>query len=140
MIENIINTIIQEDFLLNYVKEEIENYLREVKMLVADKKYYVAKRKNNDLLFVNYLIDEAMVKSILMSLNIYDFCKIVDNEHLDYPDEKLYIFSKKINLDYRYIECSKDVSLYIKLNKIDDKYCVVVSFHEQEYPLKTYFI
>ena len=35
----------------------------------------------------------------------------------------------------RYGDSEETVSLYIKFNKLTNRYVVVISFHKQEYPL-----
>lgn len=39
----------------------------------------------------------------------------------------------------RFGNSDKLVSLYIKFNKLENCYVIVVSLHEQKYPLKYYF-
>ncbi|OUP24586.1 hypothetical protein B5F27_16180 [Faecalibacterium sp. An192] len=53
--------------------------------------------------------------------------------------ETLYIFGKELELLERFGSEKKLVSLYIKFNKLDGNYVIVVSFHEAHYPLKKYF-
>ena len=49
------------------------------------------------------------------------------------------VFGKEIDLIKRFEEKSEMVPLYIKFNKIEDKFLIVVSFHKQKYPLVYYF-
>ena len=51
----------------------------------------------------------------------------------------LWIFGKNVNLIGRFSGVEKVVGLYIKFNKLENKYVIVVSFHEQKHPLTYYF-
>lgn len=80
-----------------------------------------------------------MAKDILMGLTATDFSERLQNEHEGYEDEMLYVFGKDVELLERMGNESKTVSLYIKFNKLDNCYVIVVSLHEQKYPIKYYF-
>lgn len=49
------------------------------------------------------------------------------------------LFGKDVKLVERFGNSDKLVSLYIKFNKLENCYVIVVSLHEQKYPLKYYF-
>ena len=103
-----------------------------------DGKFRIALNSNrltNLSLFDEYLINEESVKSILLNLTVYDFCEKVQNKHANFNHEWLYVFGKEIDLIKRFEEKSEMVPLYIKFNKIEDKFLIVVSFHKQKYPL-----
>lgn len=85
------------------------------------------------------MIDEAKAKRILLSLTPADFSEIRQNEHKGFEHEQLYIFGKDVRLLERYGMEEKTVPLYIKFNKRDDCFLIVISFHEQQYPLTYYF-
>lgn len=85
------------------------------------------------------LFDEERIKSILLDLTEDDFCEKVQNKHVKFQNEWLYIFGKEISLMKRYEEKSEVVPLYIKFNMIEDKFVIVISFHKQKYPLVYYF-
>lgn len=122
--------------------EDIEQYLKEVKHAVRQGKYRIErnkKRKDNLALYKNYVIDEAKTKQIILELTVYDFCATVQNEHSGFEHEKLYIFGKDVRLLQRFGAKAKTVSLYIKFNKLENRYVIVISFHEQRYPLKYAF-
>lgn len=107
-----------------------------------DGKFRIALNSNrltNLSLFDEYLINEEGVKSILLNLTVYDFCEKVRNKHTKFDYEWLYIFGKEIHLIRRFEEKSEMVPLYIKFNKIEDKFLIVISFHKQKYPLIYYF-
>lgn len=123
-------------------ESEINEYLGEAKKLILDGKFRIALNSNrltNLSLFDEYLLNEESVKSILLNLTVYDFCEKVQNKHANFNHEWLYIFGKEINLMKRFEEKSEMVPLYIKFNKIEDKFLIVVSFHKQKYPLVYYF-
>ncbi|MBQ7429375.1 hypothetical protein [Butyrivibrio sp.] len=124
-------------------KKDIENYLSEVKTAITNNRYLIArnnKRTDNIDLFLDYVIDEAKAKEILLSLTAMDFSEILQNEHKDFEHEKLYVFGKDVNLLERNGTEERKVSLYIKINKLENSFVIVISFHEQRYPLRYYFI
>ena len=123
-------------------ESEINDYLGEAKKLILDGKFRIALNSNrltNLSLFDEYLINVESVKSILLNLTVYDFCEKVQNKHANFNHEWLYVFGKEIDLIKRFEEKSEMVPLYIKFNKIEDKFLIVVSFHKQKYPLVYYF-
>lgn len=123
-------------------ESEINDYLGEAKKLILDGKFRIALNSNrltNLSLFDEYLLNEESVKSILLNLTVYDFCEKVQNKHANFNHEWLYVFGKEIDLIKRFEEKSEMVLLYIKFNKIEDKFLIVVSFHKQKYPLVYYF-
>ncbi|WP_302540326.1 hypothetical protein [Holdemanella biformis] len=123
-------------------ESEINDYLGEAKKLILDGKFRIALNSNrltNLSLFDEYLINEESVKSMLLNLTVYDFCEKVQNKHANFNHEWLYVFGKEIDLIKRFEEKSEMVPLYIKFNKIEDKFLIVVSFHKQKYPLVYYF-
>ena len=73
MIEKTKNHIIYsaEDKVLRIDKEDIEQYLFEVKEAVINDRYRLdrnARRQDNINLFLDYVIDEAKAKEIILSL------------------------------------------------------------------------
>ena len=50
-----------------------------------------------------------------------------------------YTFLGKMELLERMGDAVRTVSLYIKFNKLDNCYVIVVSMHEQRYPIRYYF-
>ena len=123
-------------------QKDIEQYLSEVKQAVEEGRYRIdrnARRQDNISLFLNYVIDEAKAKEIILSLTVMDFSEILHNEHKGYEHEKLYVFGKDVILLERNGKEEKTVSLYIKFNKLDNRFVIVISFHEQKYPIRYYF-
>ena len=127
-----------EDEVLNIDQKDIEQYLSEVKDAVEMDNYRIdrnARRQDNINLFLNYVIDEAKAKEIILNLTVMDFSEILQNEHSGYEHEKLYVFGKDVTLLERNGTEEKTVSLYIKFNKLENCFVIVISFHEQKYPL-----
>ena len=82
-------------------ESEINDYLGEAKKLILDCKFRIALNSNrltNLSLFDEYLINEESVKSILLNLTVYDFCKKVQKKHENFNHEWLYFFGKEFNL------------------------------------------
>lgn len=127
---------------MNIERESIEQYLLEVKESVKKDKYRLdhnSRRQDNIKLFLDYVIDEAKVKEVILDLDTQDFSTILQNEHKVFEHEKLYVFGKDIILLERNGTEEKTVSLYIKFNKLENCFVIVILFHEQKYPLTYYF-
>jgi hypothetical protein len=132
-----------EDRIMNNItQEEIEEYLSDVKKAVSEDRYRLdrnSRRQDNIDLFINYVIDESKAKDIILSLEVMDFSEIVQNEHVGFEHEMLYIFGKDVQLLERTGTEEVTVSLYIEFNKLENNYVIVISFHEQHYPSNYYF-
>lgn len=127
---------------MNITKTDIDIYLSEVKAAILQNQYRIemnSRRQDNINLFFTYILDETMAKDILLSLSVNDFSEVLQNDHKGYEHELLYVFGKDLELLERISGSSKSVSLYIKFNKIENSFVVVVSLHEQKYPMKYYF-
>lgn len=127
---------------MNITLKDIEIYLEEVKKSIRSNRYRIERnshRQDNLNLFFDYVIDETMEKDILLSLTVTDFSEVLHNEHKGYEHELLYVFGKDVTLLERTGNSSKTVSLYIKFNKLDHCYVIVVSLHEQKYPIRYHF-
>ena len=123
-------------------RKDIEQYLDEVKDAVEKDNYRLdrnARRQDNINLFLDYVIDEAKAKDIILSLTVSDFSEILQNKHVGYEHERLYVFGKDVVLLERNGTEEKTVSLYIKFNKLENCFVIVISFHEQKHPLTYYF-
>lgn len=123
-------------------QKDIEQYLSEVKDAVEKNDYRLARnarRQDNIDLFLDYVIDEAKAKEIILSLTVMDFSEVRQNEHKGYEHENLYVFGKDVVLLERNGTEEKTVSLYIKFNKLENCFVIVISFHEQKHPLTYYF-
>lgn len=127
---------------MNKRLKEIEQYLSGVKDAVRKNRYRIErnlKRQDNIDLFLDYVIDEAKAKEIILSLQPEDFSEILQNEHKGFEHELLYVFGKDVILLERNGTQEKTVSLYIKFNRLENRFIIVVSFHEQKYPLTYLF-
>ncbi|MCM1288479.1 MAG: hypothetical protein NC240_09235 [Clostridium sp.] len=144
MIEKKENQImdVMEDNVLSINKKDIEQYLSEVKEAVENDRYRLdrnVRRQDNINLFLDYVIDEEKAKEIILSLTTMDFSEILQNEHKGFEHERLYVFGKDVILLERNGTEEKTVSLYIKFNKLEKCFVIVISFHEQKHPLTYYF-
>lgn len=78
---------ISRDRILEVTLNDIETYLSEVKTAVNNGRYRIdqnSRRQDNLDLFLNYVIDEAKAKEILLSLSVTDFSEVLRNEQ-KYP-------------------------------------------------------
>ena len=127
---------------MNLSVSDVENYLEAVKCAVKARRYRLdmnVKRPDNRKLFQTYSLTEEDAENIILDLNAMDFSDAVPNEHVGYEHETLYIFGKEVLLIERYGTAEKLVPLYIKFNKLDNEFVIVISFHEQRHPLTCYF-
>lgn len=127
---------------MDITQNDIDIYLAEVKDAIRKNRYRIernSRRQDNINLFLDYVIDENMAKDILLGLTATDFSEILQNEHKGYEHERLYVFGKDVELLERIGNACRIVSLYIKFNKLENCYVIVVSLHEQKYPIKYYF-
>ena len=106
--------------------KEIERYLSDLKDAVKKNRYRIERNFKK-------------AKEIILSLTPYDFSGILQNEHKGYEQERLYVFGKDVTLLERSGSAEKQVSLYMKFNKLENCFVIVISFHEQKYPLTYYF-
>lgn len=120
-------------------RETVACYLADVKEAVRTNRYVVSARPVNEELFEDYIFNEERQKEILLDLCVEDFCHTLKNEHPAYAHEILYVFGKDVRLLPRFGGGEVTVSLYIKFNKYEDNYTVVISFHEQKHLLKYMF-
>ncbi len=118
--------------------EEIEKYIAGVKASVRAGRYRIdvsRKRQANLDLYKDYVIGETGSKDILMNLTADDFCEAVKKKHMGFEQEILYIFGKDVKLWQRFGTEEEKVSLYIKFNRLDSRFVIVVSFHKQIRPV-----
>ncbi|MFM9414126.1 hypothetical protein ACKQTC_07075 [Peptococcus simiae] len=123
---------------MDITEKEVETYLEEAKALIRDGDYRIARnanRSDNNDLFLEYVLSEAEAEKILLSLSTKDFSEARRNQKEGYGHELLYIFGKKVELLERFGANLVIVPLYIKLNRIENKILIVVSFHKQKYKL-----
>lgn len=124
-------------------RSEVEDYIQDIRNCIDANNYrFDMRRSKNMTLFTDYVINEAEALVVCKELSSDDFIDKVQNEHLGYEHEYLYIFGKSLNLLERFSSNEVKVDLYIKFNKIQDNqgngYAIIVSFHEQEYSVQYY--
>ena len=123
---------------MNINKRGVEQYLFEVKSAVKNGRYRIERnvnRQDNIDLFLDYVIDEGKAREIILSLTVQDFSETVQNEHRGFEHETLYVFGKDVILLERAGTKERIVPLYIKFNKLESCFVIVISFHKQKYPL-----
>lgn len=124
---------------LNQTKEEIKEYLANLKILIKKGRYKISdKNREDNINFIHkYRITTRKQKEMLLELDAMDFCYSVDDYNCD---DKLYIFSKDYELDNWSIK--EKVPVYIKTNIIQIKegeYAIIISFHERKKEIKFLF-
>jgi len=124
---------------LRLTQEDVSCYLKDIKAAIKEKRYEVSVRAKNEQLFTDYVFTEKKREDILLSLDVDDFSEAVNNQHPKFADEVLYIFGKNVALLPRFGGKEVLVPLYIKFNLLKSKNCIVISFHQQEHPLKYAF-
>ncbi len=125
--------------LKDFTKDKIKYYLSEIKELIDNDCYSIeinASREENLEFLQDYNINTKKEKEILMSLEYTDFCYAVKNKtnNPKYANEILYIFNKNYPLFKIGEDCSENIDIYIKTNKIDTrsgKRVIVISFHKR---------
>ena len=120
---------------MKVTREEISNYLSEVKKYVNAGQYQISNRTKNQSLYIEYVFSEERCKEIILDLEVDDFSDAVQNDHPQHPEEILYIFGKEVSLLLKQGGGEENVALYIKFNKLTNLYVIVISFHKQDYPL-----
>ena len=124
---------------MDVTRDEVIDYLSEVKQSVNDGRYQISPRTKNQILYIDYVFSEELCKEIILDLEVDDFSDAVKNDHPQHPEEVLYIFGKEVSLLPKHGGDEEAVALYIKFNKLTNLYVIVVSFHKQDYPLNYRF-
>ena len=124
---------------LNFTKEEIIKYVEKFKLLIKANRFKISDiNREKNIEFINkYHLNTKNQKSMLLEIEVEDFCYAVDDYNSKYI---LYIFSKEYELNY-WGEYQK-IPVYIKINikKLrDGEYVLIVSFHEREKNIKFLF-
>ena len=79
----------------NYTREEIQNVLDKIKTCVSLGKYTISlnEKRQENIEFINeYNIRSDKQKSILMQIEVEDFCHTLQNTKPGYEYEILYVF------------------------------------------------
>ncbi len=126
--------------MMHYTEKDITEYLQGVRDSVNSGDYRIERnRAKNRTIFEDFIFSEEDAKNILLKLTYLDFSYTRQNDNPRHPEEILYVFGKDVMLTERFGTNNINVPLYIKINKLDDGYVIVISFHEQEWPLRYYF-
>ena len=120
---------------MNITEADGEKYVSDVFSAVNAGRYQISPRQKNQDIYMDYVFTEEDAKKVILSLTTFDFSDAVQNDHPQHTEEILYIFGKNVKLLPRYGNSEETVSLYIKFNKLNNRYVIVISFHKQEYPL-----
>ena len=83
---------------MDVTRDEIREYLKEVKKSVSDGRYQISPRAKNQSLYIDYVFSEKRCKEILLDLEVEDFSEKVQNDHPKHSEEILYIFGKEVML------------------------------------------
>ena len=89
-----------------------------MKKAVENDRYRIdrnTRRQDNINLFLNYIIDEAKAKEIILSLTVMDFSEILQNEH-KVLSMKSYMYLAKISLFWR--ETVRKRKWYLFISKL----------------------
>lgn len=128
----------------NYSRKEIEDILFKIKTCVLEGKYTISLNENRkeNIDFINeYNIRSDKRKSILMQIEVEDFCHSLQNTIIGFEYEVLYVFVPQVQLFNADGE-EKTVDVYTKFNVIDlptGSRAVVISFHKRNKPIKYLF-
>ena len=124
---------------MEVTRDKVGEYLKEVKESVRRGRYQISPRSKNQSIYIDYVFSESRCKEIILDLQVEDFSEAVNNDHPQHPEEILYIFGKEAMLLPKHGGSEEKVPLYIKFNKLDNLYVIIISFHKQDYPLRYQF-
>ena len=134
-----------EHYNQNYTREEVEVILNKIKDCINDNQYIISQNQNraeNVQFITEYRLDEKKRKEILLSIEVDDFCHLLNNTNPGYEHEVLYVFCPQRNLFDIFGE-EEFVDIYTKFNiieyKIDKKRVVTISFHKRNKPIAYLF-
>lgn len=128
----------------NYSEAQVADILQKIQHCVKNNRYTIAqneKRKENVEFIKRYNISDAMGQSILLQIDIKDFCHSLQNTNLGFEHEILYVFAPQINL-LNHNDEEEMVDIYTKFNLIDmenKSRALVISFHKLNNPIEYLF-
>lgn len=145
--------LIMEDVYLNredklsFEKEEIAEYLKDVKKSMENNNYSLAINREKNKSFINsFSLNDNKIKDIILSLEVSDFSHKLLNDSTNprYMNEILYVFGKQRSLLNPFSDKEDPyeiIEIYIKLNKVESEdNMFIISFHPSEraltYPFK----
>lgn len=128
----------------NYSREEIEKILDKIKRCVSSGKFTISQNENRqeNIDFINeYNIRSDRQRSLLMQIEVKDFCHSLQNTNPGFEYEVLYVFVPQVQLFNADGE-EEIVDVYTKFNIIDlasGSRAVVISFHKKNKPIDYLF-
>lgn len=109
---------------------------------MRDNKYIISinqNRQENREFIDEYNIRNDKQKSILLELNVEDFCHSLNNTKEGYEHEILYVFAPQVKL-YDAEGAKVTVDVYTKFNILNEnERIVVISFHKLNKPIDYLF-
>lgn len=127
----------------------IAEVTRRICNAAGHKTLLVLSRDKNRNFKNRYICEDSKVMEIVSRLRVDDFCDGLDDfcDGLDdlKNGETLYVYGVTVRLEERFGGSSCDVPIYIKVRltrrMMDGEMVegILISFHEQEYPLVPYF-
>ena len=128
----------------DYTREQINEILNKIKDCIINNNYTISLNRNRqeNIKFINeYNIRSVKQKNILLSIKVEDFCYTLQNIKIGYEHEVLYVFVPQVKL-FNADDIEEMVNVYIKFNLIDksnENYAVVISFHRLNKPINYKF-
>ena len=129
-------------------EQRIEEILIKVKECIRTHRITVGpKERQKNLAFLQqYLIEPKERFKLLGELTTKNFCEEILEQLKDSPefDEHIYVFGLEKCLKERLTGKNRNVKIYIKFQFMkmkddDNDYTLLISFHEEEKPLKYMF-
>lgn len=128
----------------NYSRKEIEDVLSKIKTCISLDQYVISMNDNRqeNIDFINeYNIRSDKQKDILMGIKVEDFCHSLQNTHIGYEYEILYVFVPQVKL-FNADGKEETIDVYTKFNIIDlpsGSRTIVISFHKKNKPIEYLF-
>lgn len=128
----------------NFTKEEVDVILKKIKYCVSNDNFTIEKnkkRQENIQFFNDYKLTHFKQKTLILEIEVRDFCHSLQNTNIGYECETLYVFCPQRTLFDAYGE-EEYLDIYIKFNIIeyeDNKRVVTISFHIRNKPIDYLF-
>lgn len=125
-----------------FTRDFIAEVTRQICHAAGHRRLLVVSRDKNRDFKNKYICEDSKVMAIVSHLSVENFCDGLDDLK---TGETLYVYGITVRLEERFGGSSRDVPIYIKvrlMKRIVDGEMVegiLISFHEQEYPLVPYF-
>ena len=121
-----------------YSKLEIEDLLREIKILIQSKSYKIstgANREKNEEFIFEFNLDDEKICKLLMQIEFSDFCECLHPYDVLRNHEDYYLFAPEFTLKDLHgdvMQVIVYVKIIIKNDKKNNPLLVVVSFHRPD--------